>query len=169
MWELRSSVVTAPLTEFTFDTRVWTKCPCRLGSKRTTFRASVFGTHSSPFDGLTETSNSAVPTWLTVRMTVGVAAVAPITNRSLSGSVKLTLVVQLPPTSSSQRLLVLLNFTIRPTAGAVPSDGLRGGLGAGGPPPLVTSAVNNVVVWLPDSSTTAYTSVPVALTASARG
>src|SRR5262245_48712611 len=146
MWALRLSVLTAPLTELTIETRVSTRWPRSLGSKRTRLRASVFGTQSRPVDGLTARSNRAVPTRLTVRMTDGVVASASITKTSLSGRVKLTLLVQLPPASSSQRLLDGLNLTIRPTAGAGPRLPLRGGLGAGGPPPLLTSALNSVVV-----------------------
>ena len=87
MWEFRSTGVTAPLTVFTIETRVCTRCPRRFGSKRTRFRASVLGTNRFPVLGCTATSKRIVPTRLTVRMTEGVPASASITKTSLSGSV----------------------------------------------------------------------------------
>jgi hypothetical protein len=56
MWGFRSTTETAPVDGLTIDTRVWTRWPRRLGSKRVRFRASVFGTQSVPFAGSNATS-----------------------------------------------------------------------------------------------------------------
>src|SRR5690242_14755478 len=60
------------------------------------------------------------------------SVVASIANTSVSGRLKRMPLFQLRPSSSSQRLVVLSNLTIRPTSGAVVPCWLT--LGPGLPP-----------------------------------